>query len=245
MSGNEILKTFSGENHVVKVDKSGEKKEVYVAFHIHEFVSKMTLIIAIPDGKGKHVVESLFLGYTDVIHAIKTYVRPYYVIREVIYDQWTTSQLIVSELEKYPFRTIPYNESTRMMSPCINELLNLIKENKILHTGHPELQKQINLTEIKEDANGNVNYAKNESGNIGAVIALTMAVSRSIRHKEGRHKPEPKKLQGAERLGIEIQNASYLTKIMYSEENIAMMTEIIQDRIAKGLQRANRAKGFK
>lgn len=244
MSGNEILKTFSGENHVVKVEKSGEKKEAYVAIKVNELAKELVLIIAIPDGKGKHVVESHFLGYTDVIHALDTYVRPHYIIREVIYDDWDTSRFIVSDLKDRGYKLMPYNESTRFMSPCIKELLDLIKDNKILHTGHPELQRQINLADATEDAKGNLNYVKKDFGYIGAVVALTVAVSRSIRHKEGRHKPQPPKA-AFPTYNPKPKNDTDDIGALRVEIDTSLVIDAIRESFRKELGLEQRAKGLK
>ena len=111
--------------------------------------------------------------------------------------------------------------------------------------------------EIKEDVNGNLNYAKKESGNTGAVIAMTVAVSRSIRHKEGKYKPQPPKaafptynpepkndIGGIGQLGVKVDTSHFLD-IMYSKENIDKMIDVIRESFHKELERGHRAKGFK
>ena len=102
-------------------------------------------------------------------------------IREIAFDRWGAVQM-VQNLEGMGFTVVPFGQGFKDMSPPTKELMKLVLEQKIAHTGHPVLRWMMDNIYIRTDPAGNIKPDKEKSTEkIDGVVATIMALDRAIR----------------------------------------------------------------
>ena len=102
-------------------------------------------------------------------------------IREIAFDRWGAVQM-VQNLEGMGFTVVPFGQGFASMSPPTKELMKLVLEQKIAHSGHPVLRWNMDNIFIRTDPAGNIKADKAKSTEkIDGAIALIMALDRAIR----------------------------------------------------------------
>ncbi len=102
-------------------------------------------------------------------------------IREIAFDRWGAVQM-VQNLENMGFTVVPFGQGFKDMSPPTKELMKLVLEQKIAHSGHPVLRWNMDNIFIRTDPAGNIKADKEKSTEkIDGAIATIMALDRAIR----------------------------------------------------------------
>lgn len=102
-------------------------------------------------------------------------------IREIAFDRWGAVQM-VQNLEGMGFTVVPFGQGFKDMSPPTKELMKLVLEKKIIHSGHPVLRWNMDNIFIRTDPAGNIKADKEKSTEkIDGAIATIMALDRAIR----------------------------------------------------------------
>ena len=102
-------------------------------------------------------------------------------IREIAFDRWGAVQM-VQNLEGMGFTVVPFGQGFKDMSPPTKELMKLVLEQKIAHSGHPVLRWMMDNIYIRQDPAGNIKCDKEKSTEkIDGAIATIMALDRAIR----------------------------------------------------------------
>ena len=105
-----------------------------------------------------------------------------YNIREIAYDRWNAS-MMVQNLEDDGFTMVPFGQGFRDMSPPTKELMRLVLERKILHSGHPVLRWNMDNVFVRTDPAGNVKIDKEKSTEkVDGAVALVMALDRAMKN---------------------------------------------------------------
>ncbi len=109
-----------------------------------------------------------------------------YDIREIAYDRWGASKL-VQDLEDDGFVIVPMGQGYASMNAPTQELLKIVLEGKLYHSGHPVLRWMADCVTVKQDPAGNIKPVKpdrRKSGKrIDGIVALIMGIDRTIRHE--------------------------------------------------------------
>ena len=109
-----------------------------------------------------------------------------YNIKEIVYDRWGASKL-VQDLEDDGFLMVPMGQGYASMNAPTQELMKLVLEKKIRHSGHPVLRWMADCVTVKQDPAGNIKPVKPDrrtSGKrIDGIVALIMGVDRAIRYQ--------------------------------------------------------------
>ena len=104
-----------------------------------------------------------------------------YNIREIAFDRWGAVQM-VQNLEGMGFTVVPFGQGFKDMSPPTKELMKLVLEGKIGHSGHPVLHWMMDNVCARTDPAGNVKMDKEKSTEkIDGAVATVMALDRAIR----------------------------------------------------------------
>ena len=104
-----------------------------------------------------------------------------YNIREIAFDRWGAVQM-VQNLEGMGFTVVPFGQGFKDMSPPTKELMKLVLEERIAHSGHPVLRWNMDNIYIRTDPAGNIKPDKEKSTEkIDGAVALIMALDRAIR----------------------------------------------------------------
>lgn len=102
-------------------------------------------------------------------------------IREIAFDRWGAVQM-VQNLEGMGFTVVPFGQGFKDMSPPTKELMKLVLEKRIAHSGHPVLRWNMDNIFIRTDPAGNIKADKEKSTEkIDGAIATIMALDRAIR----------------------------------------------------------------
>ena len=105
-----------------------------------------------------------------------------YDIKEIAYDRWGAVQM-VQNLEGMGFTIVPFGQGYKDMSPATKELMKLVLEKKIAHSGNEVLAWMMDNVYVKTDPAGNVKPDKEKSTEkIDGAVALIMALDRALRH---------------------------------------------------------------
>jgi phage terminase large subunit-like protein len=122
---------------------------------------------------------------------IKEYVLEFaetYDLRELAYDPYNASQLIV-ELQNEGIECVEFRQGPYTMSPASKNFEQKVLAGGLAHGGNPVLSWMISCTAVKYDAKNNIQPVKpnrQRSGKrIDGTIASIMAVDRLIRNTEG------------------------------------------------------------
>ena len=102
-------------------------------------------------------------------------------LRSVIYDRWGATQ-ISQDIENFGITVVPFGQGFASMSPPTKELMKLVLEQKITHTGHPVLRWMMDNIFIRTDPAGNIKMDKSKcTEKIDGAVALVMGLDRAIR----------------------------------------------------------------
>ena len=102
-------------------------------------------------------------------------------IREIAFDRWGAVQM-VQNLEGMGFTVVPFGQGFKDMSPPTKELMKLVLEKKIAHSGHPVLSWMMDNVTVRTDPAGNIKADKEKSTEkIDGAVATIMALDRAIR----------------------------------------------------------------
>lgn len=102
-------------------------------------------------------------------------------IREIAFDRWGAVQM-VQNLEGMGFTVVPFGQGFKDMSPPTKELMKLVLEGKIAHSGHPVLHWMMDNVCARTDPAGNIKMDKEKSTEkIDGAVAMVMALDRAIR----------------------------------------------------------------
>ncbi len=102
-------------------------------------------------------------------------------IREIAFDRWGAVQM-VQNLEGMGFTVVPFGQGFKDMSPPTKELMKLVLEGKIAHSGHPVLHWMMDNVCARTDPAGNIKMVKEKSTEkIDDAVATVMALDRAIR----------------------------------------------------------------
>ena len=90
---------------------------------------------------------------------------------------------MVQNLEGMGFTVVPFGQGFKDMSPPTKELMKLVLEERIAHSGHPVLRWNMDNIFIRTDPAGNIKADKEKSTEkIDGAIAAIMALDRAIRN---------------------------------------------------------------
>lgn len=104
-----------------------------------------------------------------------------YNIREIAFDRWGAVQM-VQNLEGMGFTVVPFGQGFKDMSPPTKELMKLVLEERIAHSGHPVLRWMMDNIYVRTDPAGNIKPDKEKSTEkIDGAVAAVMALDRAIR----------------------------------------------------------------
>ena len=102
-------------------------------------------------------------------------------IRDIAFDRWGAVQM-AQNLESMGFTVVPFGQGFKDMSPPTKELMKLVLEKKIAHSGHPVLRWMMDNIYIRTDPAGNIKADKEKSTEkIDGAIAAIMGLDRAIR----------------------------------------------------------------
>jgi len=108
-----------------------------------------------------------------------------YNIREIAFDRWNAG-MIVQALEDDGFTMVPFGQGFASMSAPTKELMRLVLEKSIAHTGHPVLRWNMDNIFVRTDPAGNVKIDKQKSTEkVDGAVALVMALDRAMRNNDG------------------------------------------------------------
>ncbi len=103
---------------------------------------------------------------------------------DIGYDRWGATQISTSLTGK-GFNMIPIGQGFASMSSPTKELETLVLKRKIRHGGHPVLRWNMNNMVIRQDPAGNIKPDKEHSSDkIDGIVAVIMALDRTIRHEK-------------------------------------------------------------
>ena len=84
------------------------------------------------------------------------------------------------------FCVVAFGQGYKDMSPPTKELMKLVLEKRIAHSGHPVLRWCMDNVFVRTDPAGNIKMDKEKSTEkIDVAVATVMALDRAIRHEGG------------------------------------------------------------
>lgn len=105
-----------------------------------------------------------------------------YHIMEIAFDRWGATQM-VQDLEDMGLTVVPFGQGFKDMSPPTKELMKLVLEERIAHSGNEVLRWMMDNVYVRTDPAGNIKMDKEKSTErIDGAVALVMALDRAIRH---------------------------------------------------------------
>ena len=109
-----------------------------------------------------------------------------YNISEIAYDRWGATQISI-QLQDAGFTIAQMGQGFKDMSPPTKELVRLTLAKLLRHGGHPVLRWMCDNLEARTDPAGNLKPDKAKSREkIDGMVALIMALDRSLRHESTR-----------------------------------------------------------
>ena len=109
--------------------------------------------------------------------------RDEFEIAEIAFDRWGSVQ-IAAGLQDEGFTMASFGQGFASMAGPTKELLKLIIGKKLRHGGNPVLRWQADNLVVKQDEAGNVKPDKARSSErIDGMVALVMALDRTLRHE--------------------------------------------------------------
>jgi phage terminase large subunit-like protein len=131
------------------------------------------------------VTEGNVVNYEQIETFIKACAERYD-LKEVAYDRWNATAC-VQHLTDEGLNMVPFGQGFASMSGPTKELMKLVLEEKLAHGGNEPLAWMADNISVRTDPAGNIKPDKEKSTEkIDGVVALIMALDRSIRH-EGAH----------------------------------------------------------
>ena len=108
-------------------------------------------------------------------------------LKEIAYDRWNSSQLIIDLADKLgEDRLTPYGQGFASLSTPCKELERLVLAKQINHAGHPVLRWNVSNISIKSDPAGNIKFDKSKSTEkIDGAVALVMALGNYLNNGGG------------------------------------------------------------
>ena len=104
-------------------------------------------------------------------------------IREIAFDRWGATQ-ISQDLDEMGYTVVAFGQGYKDMSPPTKELMKLVLEKRIAHSGHPVLRWCMDNVFVRTDPAGNIKMDKEKSTEkIDVAVATVMALDRAIRHE--------------------------------------------------------------
>ena len=104
-----------------------------------------------------------------------------YNIKEIAFDRWGAVQM-VQNLEGMGYTVVPFGQGFKDMSPPTKELMKLVLEGKLAHSGQPVLHWMMDNVYVRTDPAGNIKMDKEKSTEkIDGAVATVMALDRAIR----------------------------------------------------------------
>jgi phage terminase large subunit-like protein len=111
-----------------------------------------------------------------------------YDLREVSFDPWNASH-IVQELVRERVKMTPMRQGFVSMSPPLKELLRMILQSRVRHSGNPVLRWNADSCAAVTDAAENIKLDKSRStARIDGMVATVMALDAMLRHPSSRRK---------------------------------------------------------
>lgn len=105
-------------------------------------------------------------------------------IKEIAYDRWGAVQMS-QNLEDAGFTIVPFGQGFQSMSPPSKELMKLVLEKRIAHSGNEPLRWMMDNVYVRTDPAGNIKPDKEKSTErIDGAVATIMALDRAIRHTD-------------------------------------------------------------
>ena len=103
-------------------------------------------------------------------------------IREIAFDRWGATET-TQILEGMGFTVVRFGQGFKDMSPPTKTLMDMVKEQRIAHGGHPVLYWMMDNVVVRKDAAGNIKPDKEKSNEkIDGVVALVMALDRAVKN---------------------------------------------------------------
>ena len=113
-----------------------------------------------------------------------------YDLEEIAFDRWGATK-IVQEISEKGLEVVQFGQGFASMSPPSKELEKMILAEEIAHNNNPVLTWMASNIVVKEDPAGNIKPDKEKSTEkIDGMVALIMALDRTIRHKKTKSKYE-------------------------------------------------------
>jgi len=110
-------------------------------------------------------------------------IRDEFQVLEIAFDRWGSTQ-ISTGLTDEGFTMASFGQGFASMASPTKELLKLVCEKRIRHGGNPVLRWMISNLTVKQDEAGNFKPDKARSAEkIDGVVALVMALDRTLRHE--------------------------------------------------------------
>ena len=110
-------------------------------------------------------------------------------IRQIGFDPWNATHL-AQDLMEDGYTPVEVRQGYRTLSEPTKELQSAIIQGNFRHGGHPVLRWMADCVSVRQDENGNIKPVKpnrlKSSKRIDGIVALVMAMSRMIVHKEQR-----------------------------------------------------------
>lgn len=113
-----------------------------------------------------------------------------YDLKEIAFDRWGATK-IVQEISDKGLEVVQFGQGFASMSPPSKELEKMILSEEIAHNNNPVLTWMSSNIVVREDPAGNIKPDKEKSTEkIDGIVALIMALDRTIRHKKTKSKYE-------------------------------------------------------
>lgn len=142
----------------------------------YELWVKQNLIYATPGN---------VIDYAFIVAKIAE-LRKEFNIKELAFDRWGAAK-IIQEMAEMGLKIIPFGQGFASMSSPSIDLLRLIKSGQLHHGNNPVLRWMADNVVVKLDPSGNIKPDKSKSTNrIDGIVAMIMALDRTIRHGSGK-----------------------------------------------------------
>lgn len=125
------------------------------------------------------------IDYTWIFDQIDQDARAYD-LKEIAFDRWGATK-IIQQIEEAGLVCVQFGQGFASMSPPMKELEKLILSKRLAHGNNPVLNWMANNLVANVDPAGNIKPDKRKSiEKIDGMVALIMALDRSLRHEPGR-----------------------------------------------------------
>jgi len=122
--------------------------------------------------------------YTVIRKRIVEDIAKRFDIEEIAFDPYGATEM-VTKLMEHDLTMVEFRQNIQTFNEPTQKLEALIASGRIEHGGHPVLRAHALATTVKTDVNENIRPVKDRNtGRIDGIVALIMALSRTIAHKE-------------------------------------------------------------